>query len=53
VVWIPALLVAAAMALPLVYLVLRAFEDGGGMVFEVVLRGKTLAVLFRSVPWRR
>ena len=49
VVWVPALLVAAAMALPLVYLALRAFEDGGEVVFEVVLRGKTLAVLFRSV----
>src|SRR3712207_9376622 len=37
------------MALPLVYLALRAFEDWGEVVFEVILRAKTLAILIRSV----
>ncbi len=48
-VWVSAALVAAAMTLPLVYLALRALENGWVEVFEVALRGKTLAVLFRSV----
>ena len=48
-VWVPALLVAAAMTLPLVYLVLRSLENGWGELFEVALRDKTLAVLARSV----
>ncbi len=48
-VWVPAALVAAAMALPLVYLILRSLENGWTEVFEVALRGKTLAVLFNSV----
>ena len=49
VVWVPALLVAAAMILPLVYLVFRALENGPSEVVEVAFRGKTLAVLARSV----
>jgi iron(III) transport system permease protein len=48
-VWVPAALVAAAMALPLVYLILRSLEAGPSEVFEVALRGKTLAVLVNSV----
>jgi iron(III) transport system permease protein len=48
-VWVPALLVAAAMTLPLVYLVLRSLENGWGEFLEVALRDKTLAVLARSV----
>jgi iron(III) transport system permease protein len=49
VIWVPAALVMAAMALPLVYLFLRALENGWVEVFEVALRDKTLAVLVRSV----
>jgi len=45
----PALVVAAAMALPLVYLILRAHESGWSEVFEVALRDKTLTVLLKSV----
>jgi iron(III) transport system permease protein len=41
-------LVVAAMALPLVYLVVRSFEGGWEEVAEVVLDGETLAVLGRS-----
>jgi len=37
------------MILPLIYLVLRGFENGWGEVFEIALRDKTLAVLLRSV----
>jgi iron(III) transport system permease protein len=37
------------MALPLVYLILRAHESGWSEVFEVALRDKTLAVLLNSV----
>lgn len=48
-IWVPALLVAAAMTLPLVYLVLRSLENGWGEFFEVALRPRTLAVLARSV----
>jgi iron(III) transport system permease protein len=47
--WVPALLVAAAMTLPLVYLVLRSLENGWGEFLEVALRDKTLTVLARSV----
>ncbi|CAN5146282.1 iron ABC transporter permease [soil metagenome] len=49
VVWVPALLVGAAMILPLAYLVLRAFESGWTEVLGVALRDKTLAVLLGSV----
>jgi iron(III) transport system permease protein len=48
-VWVPALLVGAAMSLPLVYLILRSLENGWGEFVEVALRDKTLAVLARSV----
>ncbi|HEY6749824.1 MAG TPA: iron ABC transporter permease [Rubrobacteraceae bacterium] len=48
-VWVPALLVATAMTIPLVYLVFRALENGPLEVVEVAVRGKTLAVLVRSV----
>ncbi|HZY57395.1 MAG TPA: iron ABC transporter permease [Rubrobacteraceae bacterium] len=48
-VWVPAVLIAAAMALPLVYLFLRALENGWAGIFEVALRDRSLAVLFRSV----
>ena len=48
-VWVPALLVAAAMLLPLVYLLLRSLQSGWGEFFEVMLRDKTLAVFARSV----
>jgi iron(III) transport system permease protein len=41
-------LVVAAMALPLVYLVVRSFEGGWEEIAEVVLDGETLAVLGRS-----
>src|SRR5918998_1103291 len=41
-------LVVAAMALPLVYLVVRSFEGGWEEIAEVVLDGDTLAVLGRS-----
>jgi iron(III) transport system permease protein len=47
-VWVPAALVAVAMVLPLVYLILRALENGWAEIFEVALREKTLAVLFNS-----
>ncbi len=49
VVWIPALLVGAAMALPLAYLLLRAFESGWTQILSVALRDKTLSVLLGSV----
>jgi iron(III) transport system permease protein len=49
VVWVPALLVAAAMTLPLAYLGLRALGNGWGELSEVALRPRTLAVLGRSV----
>lgn len=48
-VWIPAAFVAAAMLLPLGYLILRSFEDGWSGVLEVLLDGSTLAVLLRSI----
>jgi iron(III) transport system permease protein len=47
-VWAPATLVAAAMFLPLAYLVVRSLEDGWAEVAEVVLDGEALAVLGRS-----
>jgi len=37
------------MALPLIYLILRAHESGWSEVFEVALRDKTLTVLLKSV----
>jgi iron(III) transport system permease protein len=43
-----AAIVVAAMALPLVYLVVRSFEGGWEEIADVVLDGDTLAVLGRS-----
>lgn len=48
-VWLPALLVTAAMTLPLLYLVLRSLENGWAEFLEVALRERTLVVLARSV----
>jgi iron(III) transport system permease protein len=48
-VWVPALLVATVMTLPLVYLILRSLENGWGEFLEVALRDKTLMVYARSV----
>ncbi|MEJ7819869.1 MAG: iron ABC transporter permease [Rubrobacteraceae bacterium] len=47
-VWVPAALVAAAMLLPLAYLVLRSSEGGWAGVSEVLLDADTFAVLLRS-----
>ncbi|MGH3146659.1 MAG: iron ABC transporter permease, partial [Rubrobacter sp.] len=49
VVWIPALAVAAAVALPLLYLILRASEAGQEEFLETLLDTDTFAVLVRSV----
>lgn len=48
-VWVPAVVVAAAMLLPLIYLVLRSSEGGWAEVAETVFDDDTLAVLLRSV----
>ncbi|MDQ4106946.1 MAG: iron ABC transporter permease, partial [Actinomycetota bacterium] len=47
--WVPAGAVAAIMLLPLVYLVLRSLEGGWTEFFEIVVEGRTMAVLARSV----
>jgi iron(III) transport system permease protein len=47
-VWVPAAVVAAALFLPLVYLVVRSLEEGWAEFAEVLLDGETLAVLGRS-----
>ena len=46
-VWVPGLLIAAALALPLIYLVLRALGAEGGL-WEVIIRWRTLEILGRS-----
>ena len=46
-VWAPALLIAAALALPLVYLIMRAVGAEGGL-WEVTIRWRTLEILGRS-----
>lgn len=46
-VWIPGLLIAAALGLPLVYLVHRAFGSEAG-IWDVLLRLRTLEILGRS-----
>ena len=46
--WIPGLLVAAGMVLPIVYLALRAFGAGDEM-WDLLLRSRTLEILIRSV----
>ncbi len=48
-VWVPAALVAAALLLPLAYLIVRSLEEGWAEVAEVVLDGETFVVLGRSV----
>jgi iron(III) transport system permease protein len=47
-VWVPAALVAAAMFLPLAYLVVRSLEEGWAEFAEVMLDGETFVVLGRS-----
>ncbi len=46
-VWVPGLLIAAALALPLIYLILRALGAEGGL-WEVIVRWRTLEILGRS-----
>lgn len=48
VVWVPAALVAAAMLLPLAYLIVRTV-GAGGEALDMLLRGRTAAVLARTV----
>lgn len=47
-VWVPGLLIAAALALPLIYLILRAFGAEEGL-WDVMIRWRTLEILGRSV----
>ncbi|MFQ5875365.1 MAG: hypothetical protein ACE5JL_16415, partial [Dehalococcoidia bacterium] len=47
VVWVPAAMVAGAMALPLVYLVLRA-AGADASLWDVLIRSRTLAIVGRS-----
>ncbi len=46
-IWLPALLIAAALALPLVYLILRALGTESG-IWDVLIRWRTLEILGRS-----
>lgn len=46
-VWVPGLFIAAALALPLAYLILRALGAEGGL-WEVIIRWRTLEILGRS-----
>lgn len=46
-IWLPAVLVAGAMALPLIYLVLRAIGTDAG-IWDVLLRRRVLEILGRS-----
>ncbi len=48
-VWLPAILVAVAAALPLIYLVLRASQAGWDRALDIMLRERTLKVLARSI----
>src|SRR3990170_1468484 len=48
VVWLPAVLIAIAVLLPLAYLVLRAL-GAGGEVWELLFRSRTLQILGRTV----
>lgn len=47
VLWVPSVIVVAAMVLPLVYLVERSL-DGGGEVVELLWRARTAEIAFRS-----
>ena len=46
-VWLPGLFIAAALALPLAYLILRAVGAEGGL-WEIIIRWRTLEILGRS-----
>tara|TARA_B100000809_G_scaffold98191_2_gene96751 strand:- start:752 stop:1021 length:270 start_codon:yes stop_codon:yes gene_type:complete len=48
IIWVPALAVGAALLLPLVYLVVRTFDAGGG-VWDLLFRERILAILGRTV----
>ena len=48
IIWIPAVLVAVLVLLPVVYLVLRTL-GAGGEVWDLLLRNRTLEILGRSV----
>ena len=48
VVWLPAVLVAAIVLLPLVYLVLRTL-GAGGEIWELLFRARTVAILGRTL----
>ena len=45
----PGLVTAAVALLPLVYLAVRSFEDGAGVVADVLLRERTARLLLRSL----
>ncbi len=47
-IWVPALLVGAALLLPLVYLIVRTF-DGGTEVFDLLFRQRVAAILGRTI----
>ena len=47
-IWAPALLVGAVLLLPLVYLVVRAF-DAGGDIWDLLFRQRIAAILGRTV----
>ena len=46
---VPACLTAVVALLPLVYLLVRSFEDGAGTVADVLLRERTARLLLRSL----
>ncbi|MBW3638628.1 MAG: iron ABC transporter permease [Actinobacteria bacterium] len=46
---VPACLTAAIALLPMLYLAVRAFEQGAGVVGDVLLRERTLRLLIRSL----
>jgi iron(III) transport system permease protein len=46
---LPALLAAALALLPLVYLMIRAFQGGAGPVLEIVARERTVRLVLRSL----
>ena len=48
VIWVPALVVGAALLLPLVYLVVRTF-DAGGEVWDLLFRQRVAAILGRTI----
>ena len=48
VIWVPALVVGAALLLPLVYLVVRTF-DAGGDVWDLLFRQRVAAILGRTI----